>query len=75
MEEITREKRFIELKEMLLDREYTPGVVDSAIAKARAIPRLQALRGVSRQRTKRRPVFVVLYDPRIPSLPYITRKH
>jgi hypothetical protein len=75
MEEITREKRFIELKEMLLDREYTPGIVNSAIAKARAIPRLQALRRVSRQPLNKRPVFVVLYDPRIPSLPYITRKH
>ena len=38
----TREMRFQELKQMLLDREYSPGIIDSAIAKARAIPRQQA---------------------------------
>ena len=75
MEEETMENRFEELKEMLFDREYTPGIVNSAIAKARAIPRLKALSRVPRQPTNTRPVFVVSYDPRMPSLPYITRKH
>ena len=60
---------------MLLEREYPPGVVDAAIAQARAIPRSVALRRVSRQPTNNRPVFVACYDPRLPSLPKITTKH
>ena len=42
-EEEDRQFRFQELKEMLLSREYVKGVIDAAIAKARAIPRTQAL--------------------------------
>jgi hypothetical protein len=38
-----RESRFLELKTMLLSRSYTPGILDAAIAKARATPRLEAL--------------------------------
>ena len=70
-----RDSRFVELKDMLLEREYTPGIVDAAIAKAKAIPRDQALRSVLRQHTTNRPVFVVSFDPRLPSIPKITRRH
>jgi hypothetical protein len=75
MEEHTRDLRFQELKDMLLEREYPSGVVEAAIAKARAIPRSVALRRVTRQTTNNRPVFVVCYDPRLPSLPKITTIH
>ena len=51
-----RDTRFKELEEMLLDREYSPGIVDAAIAKARAIPRRRALQRVSRQDITNRPV-------------------
>ena len=71
----SRDQRFQELKDMLLSRGYTPGIIDGAIAKARAIPRQQALRQVSRQEINNRPAFVVLFDPRLPSIPSITRKH
>ena len=67
--------RFKELKQMLLDREYSPGIIDSAIAKARAIPRQQAFRRVTGQQITNRPVFVVRFDPRLPSIPNMTRKH
>ena len=60
---------------MLISRDYLKGVINAVIAKARAIPRTQALRRVSRQPTTNRPVFVVSYDPRLPSLPNITTKH
>ena len=53
---------------MLLSRDYYRGVIDAAIAKARAIPRTQALRRVSSQPLTNRPVFVVSYNPRLPSL-------
>ena len=75
MEEDTRDMRFQELKEMLLDRDYTPGIINAAISKARAIPRHVALRRVPRQDINSRPVFVVRYDPRLPSIPNITSRH
>jgi hypothetical protein len=75
MEADTREQRFQELKDMLLSREYSQGIIDAAIAKARAIPRQQALRRVPRQDTTSRPAFVVSYDPRLPSITNITNKH
>lgn len=70
-----RENRFIELKEMLNNREYTPKLVDAAIAKARAVTREVALREVSRQPSTNRPVYVVRYDPRLPDIPNIVTKH
>jgi hypothetical protein len=75
MEEATRDQRLQELKDMLLAREFTPGVIDSAIAKARASPRQVAHRRVPRQDTNNRPAFVVCFDPRLPSIPNITKKH
>ena len=75
MEEPTRDLRFHEMKEMLLDREYSTGVIDAAIAKARAIPRHVALRRVPRQEITNRPAFVVCFDPRLPSIPKIINKH
>ena len=71
----SREIRFAELSEMLNDREYTPMMVEAAIAKARAVPREVALREVSRQPSTPRPVFVVRYDPRLPKIPPIVNRH
>ena len=36
---MSRDRRFQELKDWLIEREYPTGVIDAAIAKARAIPR------------------------------------
>ena len=38
-----REQRFAELKSFLLEREYTQGLVNYAINRARQIPRTEAL--------------------------------
>ena len=70
-----KENRFKELKTMLLDRDYTPGIIDAAIARARAIPREEALKSSLRQDTNNRPVFVAMYNPRLTSIPHITSKH
>ena len=70
-----KENRFKEFKTMWLDWDYTPGIIDGAIARARAIPREEALKCVLRQDTKNRPTFVASFDPRLPSLPHITNKH
>ena len=71
----TRERRYSELKEMLLERKYRSGMVDSALNKARGISREVALQPVARYKTNRRPVCVVSWEPRLPSIPAIQNKH
>ena len=70
-----REKRFDELKSLLISRAYKPKSVDAAIEKARAIPREEALKKVIKIKHSNRPVFVVNFDPRLPSITGIIRKH
>ena len=70
-----RDQRLAELKEMLLAREYKSGVIDSAINKAKDIPREKALERVTRPKTSDRPVFVVRYHPSLPSVTKIIQKH
>ena len=60
---------------MLLERDYKPGIVDSEIQKARNIDRKEALKKVESKNTNRRPVFSITYDPRLPSVTEIVRKH
>jgi len=74
-DEDEREARFSELKEMLLSRDYQPGLITSAINRARAIPRSEALKRVIRPEGAYRPVFCVQYDPRMPSMNKIIQKH
>ena len=50
-------------------------MIDSAMNRARAVPRAQALRQVDRNTSDKRPVFVVSYDPRLPSISKIQQKH
>ena len=49
-------------------------MVDNAIEKARTIPRQEALKKVEKEK-QARPVFVVQYDPRLPSITSIARRH
>ena len=63
------------MKTLLLAREYRPGVINSAIERAKAIPREKALERVVRKKTSDRPVFVVRYHPALPSVTKITQKH
>ena len=70
-----REKRFFELKSLLLARGYQERVVDSAISRARAIPRKIALLPNYRKKSTERPVFAVSYDPRLPAIPSVQAKH
>ena len=50
-------------------------MIDAAIKKAKLVPRDKALKYVVRQTSSRRPVFVVTFDPRLPSIPAIQQKH
>ena len=70
-----REKRFQELKELLLARDYKGGVINNAIEKARQIPRTEALKKVVRGKDSQRPVFVISFDPRLPSITNIVSRH
>ena len=70
-----REKRFKELKELLLKRDYKSGVIDTAIQKARNISRPDALKKVVRVQDSQRPVFTVSFDPRLPSISKIVNRH
>ena len=70
-----RDLRLSELKTLLLARDYRPGVINSAIERAKAIPREKALERVVKKKTSDRPVFVVRYHPALPSVTKITQKH
>ena len=71
----TRDMRLNELKIMLLSRDYNVNMIDSAIYKAKIIPREMALRKVNKTQSVRRPALVVTFDPRLPSIPSIQAKH
>ena len=60
---------------MLIEREYKPRIVDAAIERARQIPRTDALMKVDDKKGNKRPVFVITYDPRLPSITGIVQKH
>ena len=60
---------------MLRSRDYGRGLIDTAIQRASAIPRSEALKRVVREKGDTRPVFAVTYDPWLPSITHITRKH
>jgi hypothetical protein len=64
-----------ELKNLLLSRNYKNNIINVAVEKDRAIPRIEALKKVEKDKTNQRPVFVVQYDPRLPSITSIVRKH
>ena len=67
-------QRMTELKEMLLSRQYNRNVVNAAILKALTIPRAEALKKVIKTKNER-PIFVLTYNPVLPSVAGIIRKH
>ena len=71
----TRDLRLKELKELLLSRGYRAGLINNAINKAKQISRTEALIKKMNQDNERRPVFVIQYDPRLPSITSIVRRH
>jgi hypothetical protein len=74
-EPANRDIRLGELKELLLDRDYKAGLVNTAIDRARSIPREEALKKVEKPKNSQRPVFVVQHDPRLPSITNIVKKY
>ena len=72
---LKRDIRLAELKQLLLARNYPEPLIDSAVTKARKIPRKIALLKVKDKKSNSRPVFVVKYDPRLPPIETIQAKH
>ena len=71
----SRDLRLTELKQMFLERNYRPKIIDDAITKARNIPRSIALRKVVKPVLSKRPIAVVSWDPRLPPIDTIQQKH
>ena len=72
-----RDKRLNELKNLLFEKNYPERLVKSAINKARAVPRENALRTViiKKEKAHKRPVISIKYDPRVPSVTNLQSKH
>ena len=70
-----RDKMLMELRERLIARNYNPGMVDSALEKARKAPRERALKKVEIKKKTLRPVLATPYDPRLPAISSIVAKH
>ena len=68
----TLELRLLELKEMLLGRDYRPGVIDSAIQRAKLIPRKEALKKVP-TKVNDRVIFTLEFNPQLPSVSAIVK--
>ena len=58
-------------KNMPIKREYPESMVDSALGKAKIIPRSTDLKKVVGHKQTRRDIFVTFYDPRQPNLQQI----
>jgi len=75
LEPESSDARFDELKDMLKCWNYQSGLITSTINRAKDVPRSEALKGVNKNQAAKRQVFVVRYDPRMPSMPSIIHKH
>ena len=69
-----RGKTFDDLKSLLISRAYKTKSVEAAIEKVRVISREEAFQNVTKSKHSDRPVFVVNFDPRLPSIIGIIRK-
>ena len=67
--------RLLELSEMLLSRDYPRSIIISDINCMHTIPREEVLKKVIRNKETQRPIFVVTFDPCLPSISKILKKH
>ena len=67
-------KRLEELKELLISREYRKNSVEDAISRVLNLSRKESLKKVEK-RNNERPVFVLTYNPALPSVSHVLKKH
>ena len=72
---VSRDTRLKELKYMLLDREYTPGIIEKSNCQGKGNSKGASPQMYFEATETNRPVFVVTFNPPLPSIPKITRKH
>jgi len=60
---------------MLLQRQYSPKVIECALERVMKIDRNEALKRVVKSKTTDKLTFVTTFDPRLPSVSRIVRKH
>ena len=66
--------RLIELKQLLISREYRERTIDDAISKVLKMDRRETLKKVMKKENDR-PVFVMTFNPALPSVTSILKKH
>ena len=71
----TRNIRLEEMKQRLLQRGYQEKNIDSAIQKAKQVPRKAALKRKQASTKTKQPVFATTFDPRLPSLSSLQARH
>jgi len=62
------------LKNLRISREYREKSIDEAISRVLKISRREAIKKVEKQKNER-PVFVLTYNPALPSVSHIIKKH
>ena len=70
-----RDKALIKLKSRLLKRNHDQKILESAIKRARNVPRQSLLKPGLKPEVNSRPVFAVTLDPRTPTLQSVLAKH
>lgn len=60
---------------MLLSRDYPGSLINAAISRALEIPRQEALKKVIKEKSSGRAIFVITYNPQLPSIQKILNKH
>ena len=70
-----RDQRLQELREFLLQRNYSGSLVDNALDRAKLINRNHALQRKDKKKDQLRVVFALEYDPRLPSISSILQRH
>jgi hypothetical protein len=70
----TLDKRLIKLEKMLISKKYNKNVLKAAIVKAKTVPRVEALKKVTRTKNER-PVLDITCNPKLPSVSKIIQKH
>ena len=68
-------QRLQELREMLLSRQYSPNIIESAFTRLKNIKREDALKRVVRVKRPPKLTFSCKYDPRLPNINSIIKKH
>ena len=67
-------KRLSELKTLLISRDYREKSVEDAISRVLKVSRMEAIKKVEKVKNER-PVFVLTYNPALPSVSQSLQKH